>query len=380
VAVLATVIVLSAFHDAEFNPLRGRRHDGVQADDAQMTNLTAQIAALTNAARASKGATAAAERAGNAAAERAAAATVGVASLAAHVASLEASLAARVASLEASLPARVASLEAAADEAAAAAVAVVAAVAANAAVACPSCTPDREAVGVPCLSLVHIPKTGGTSMTWHMADIVPCQTSAQHCFDDMEGPSKYTVVVLRDPLSHVKSQFLMCRDSEFGKGLRSKNFPVSANETDDYLRWLRHFVSLNDTQIGPEWDFNCIDPRDTMTRHLSCSQSKYYHTKGHPANHYLNQPADVDKALRALRRASAVGTTSQLQTIADRIANHFTSAQKEHARKHASNRQAATMLLSDVELRDIPDGTDITGWSCLAFDPNWRTDQSIGWM
>jgi len=74
VAVLATVIVLSAFHDAEFNPLRGRRHDGVQADDAQMTKLTAQIAALTNAAQASTGATAAAERAENAAAERATAA------------------------------------------------------------------------------------------------------------------------------------------------------------------------------------------------------------------------------------------------------------------------------------------------------------------
>lgn len=163
----------------------------------------------------------------------------------------------------------------------------------------------------PCFAFVHIPKTAGTSMKRIAETNNICHVSKQACFDDMkmDYPHKYTTVMVRNPFDHVKSQFLMCRNSKWGKNVRSKEFPHNDNEEKAFEIWLRHFISLDDTQVGAKYDFNCIDPRNTQTRHLSCSKPEKTGRGGHPPNHALNQPLDITKALQNLRDASLIGLT-----------------------------------------------------------------------
>jgi len=174
-------------------------------------------------------------------------------------------------------------------------------------------TIEGRTIDSKCITLVHIPKTGGTSLNKYLKNSGRCHTSLQACYDDLrhQRPDNYHVVVVREPQAHVKSQFLMCRDSKWGKGVRTSDFPISHNETADYERWLRHFISLRTDQVGPMYDYNCGDPRNTQTRHLGCSGFKP--GKVHPANHALTQSLNLDKALFNLRRASLVGVTSRLK-------------------------------------------------------------------
>lgn len=176
-----------------------------------------------------------------------------------------------------------------------------------------------------CFTFVHIPKTAGTSMKQVAESNNICYVSKQECFDDMMNryPNNYITVIVRNPFEHVKSQFLMCRNSNWGKGVRSVNFPYSNDEEKDFENWLRHFISLDDAEVGSKYDFNCIDPRNIQVRHLSCSKPRISGSGGHPPNHALNQALNISKALENLRAASLIGITKYFDEHLCMLQNKF---------------------------------------------------------
>ena len=117
------------------------------------------------------------------------------------------------------------------------------------------------------ISFTHIPKCSGTSFTREMHP----RKANQDCYNHMRHSDKMNCVFLRSPRAHVQSQFLECVYDGWGKKVTKHTaFPRTKDKDDDFESWIRHFVQLNNTQVGPEVDFNCIDPRDTQTRHMSC--------------------------------------------------------------------------------------------------------------
>ena len=165
------------------------------------------------------------------------------------------------------------------------------------------------------VTLTHIPKTGGTSLRTLFMTTPLSFTARQGCYEDVQRAGAYNIVFARDPVSHVKSQFLECRDDvDWGQKVRSKTFPHTANESADYDAWLRHFSSLPSYHVGGAHDYNCEDPRNTMVRHLSCHSNPRNAPgdSGHPPNHALAQPLNITRAVANLNRASFVGLTGRL--------------------------------------------------------------------
>jgi len=164
------------------------------------------------------------------------------------------------------------------------------------------------------IRFVHIPKTGGTTFT-KLLSILNMKfnisfVSKQACYNDLAVQGDYNMVFLRSPVHHVKSQFLECRDdSAWGQRVRSKDFPHTSNESSDYWSWLRHFQRLTPAEVGSTYDFRCQDPRNTLTRHLSCTHPVERGHGGHPPNHALDQPIDLARAMQNLDAASFVGIT-----------------------------------------------------------------------
>lgn len=177
------------------------------------------------------------------------------------------------------------------------------------------------------LDFVHIPKCGGTTFDTVMRNATRAANSpykyltAQKCyfdkypFRDTLPHNIYKLVFFRSPVTHVHSQFSMCRDSPWAIKKRTRvpnHFVVTKNFTHDYESFLNHFVRLLPSQVGPKVDFNCQDPRDTQTRHMSCdvlhnSALAHQMHSVHPANHAFNTPLDLSLAVRNLQDASYIG-------------------------------------------------------------------------
>ena len=197
------------------------------------------------------------------------------------------------------------------------------------------------------LDFVHIPKCGGTTFDTVMRNVTRSADSpykyltAQKCYFD-KFPFRYPLpnniyklVFFRSPVTHVHSQFSICRDSNWAikKRIRTPNdFVVTKNYTHDYESFLNHFVRLVPSQVGPEVDFDCEDPRDTQTRHMSCDVihngviAHQMHSI-HPANHALPSPLDLSLSVRNLQNASFIGLvefySESLQMLSYRLFSDF---------------------------------------------------------
>ena len=157
---------------------------------------------------------------------------------------------------------------------------------------------------------------GGSSFTLDLKKMIPSSSkinAQQKCFADLKVLGAKRLVHIRDPKSHAFSQFSMCRDTTWGKSqtLKSKKkFPSTKNVTSDYINFLIQFAELNDNQVGPAYDFNCEDPRDVITRHMSCSKSTNILSQFvHPANHALLPSPNVSTAIQNIHSADMVGVT-----------------------------------------------------------------------
>ena len=176
------------------------------------------------------------------------------------------------------------------------------------------------------IRFVHIPKVGGSAVDFEIKEaLAPLKLkyfTRQACFEDMAGGFRGKLIVwLREPASHVRSNYEFCTKSAWGQHAVNKTLGISnhgaiPNASDGYELWLRHFVSLSGAQVGPQHDFNCADPRDMMTRHLSCAgcTPDPLQKSSTPANHALprQHPPSLLRALANLRRADFVGIMEEM--------------------------------------------------------------------
>jgi len=161
------------------------------------------------------------------------------------------------------------------------------------------------------LSFVHIPKVSGTSFN---SEVKPDYTE-QNCFTAMAKPifntssrtnvDPFTAVMFRHPRLHIESHFFMCYTSSWGlRTTRGTTMPRTGNLTNDFNSWIRHFANLTSLNFGPSVDFNCHDPRDLQTRHMSCINEP-----NPRANHALSKPPQLHIAIHNLYKADFIGMT-----------------------------------------------------------------------
>ena len=152
------------------------------------------------------------------------------------------------------------------------------------------------------ISFTHIPKCSGTSFE---SEIKPLYGN-QECYTAMRKDNTLNVVFLRSPRPHVRSQHGECYYDNWGKRVtKGTNFQRTNDSIADYESWLEHFSKLRASDIGQTKDFNCEDPRNTQTRHMSCSKAP-----NPQANHALPAPPCISLAITNLHDAGFIGITN----------------------------------------------------------------------
>jgi len=148
------------------------------------------------------------------------------------------------------------------------------------------------------ITFTHIPKTAGTSFRRQMKPY----KEEQNCYAHMRHACSFcsSVVFFRSPTAHVRSQFAECSFAFWGhRFTNGTRFPRTGDHEADFAAWIHHFSLLPD---GPADDFNCIDPREVQTRHMSCINEP-----NPRANHALTYPPDLNKAINNLHDADFIG-------------------------------------------------------------------------
>ena len=168
------------------------------------------------------------------------------------------------------------------------------------------------------MEVTHISKTAGTSFRYELINLqrsignAPRNSSIhrynnEKCFLSFKIPDAKHLVLVRSPASHVFSQFAECRDDRWGKEeTLGTGFPRSANLTQDYLLWLRHFAALSPEEVGSAHDYNCYDPRNFISRFMSCTNESFRRPVYYPHHAHLPPPEPLE-ALRSLLAAEFVG-------------------------------------------------------------------------
>ena len=138
-----------------------------------------------------------------------------------------------------------------------------------------------------------------------------CDASHETCVGQSFLVSKTSlpmVVFLRDPMSHVLSQFLECKYDAWGKKMTNHTgFPGyydldhALGGFDDWVQYFDH-LKTNRTRFGEHAAYKCYDPYNM--------QSRYFATdRGYP--HFVNSLADqwpnIDIARKRLNRVQVVG-------------------------------------------------------------------------
>ena len=78
------------------------------------------------------------------------------------------------------------------------------------------------------------------------------------CFHEIFDEDAFNLIMLRNPLSHVLSQFQECKyDPFFVKETRNTDFPQNASDEKGFKKWVSFF---NDNWEIEEGDFNCYNP------------------------------------------------------------------------------------------------------------------------
>lgn len=192
----------------------------------------------------------------------------------------------------------------------------------------------------PPLRFLHIPKTAGTSAIVELQALgydlgSASQATMEACYPPYKSssPSTLNFVLLREPRSHVLSQFLECRFTRFGSwvtwadSLRhaewqkeckrtrcginrfGERFGGSRNRTAasilaGFEPWIRHFARVQGSarRSGVD-DFGCYDARSLQTRALTCAR------RGGYASHHYDGEANLAGAMEVVRQVDLLGVT-----------------------------------------------------------------------
>ena len=113
--------------------------------------------------------------------------------------------------------------------------------------------------------LTHIAKTGGRSVRVEMLRLVRPVGGAEQCYPPFAHESRVNVLFLREPRSHVLSQYLHGAYAGRTARRRAAGYPIGENGdvTDGLRRWIAHFADGWTPQKG---DFYSYNPLNMMAR------------------------------------------------------------------------------------------------------------------
>jgi len=109
---------------------------------------------------------------------------------------------------------------------------------------------------------LHIPKCGGTSFDSDVRTYFPDFHHSEGCYDD--HTSERMITMLRNPRTHVLSQYFHCRTSKYhsyGQKLIHASFPEWIES------WYDHLTEMDRFKHQP---FCCYRPNNLMTARFSC--------------------------------------------------------------------------------------------------------------
>ena len=126
-------------------------------------------------------------------------------------------------------------------------------------------------------NFIHIPKCAGSSFLQDSGRFLrvgdTLRGNSERSFAHTLGHARDMVVLLRDPMEHVYSQFLECKYDKWGKRVtRGTKFPGRWSMNDPkkgFGDWLAHFVHAPDHATGALMMFKCYNPWNMQARYLT---------------------------------------------------------------------------------------------------------------
>lgn len=159
---------------------------------------------------------------------------------------------------------------------------------------------------------LHIPKTAGMSFSYDVKEVLPKDEgyySEELCWYGAKPmvPGDEMVAFLRDPTSHIYSQYLECKyDLAWFPVVRMNYFnPAMQSVTT----WLLHFRGGTGHEA-----LGCYDPYNMQTRAFTCTQEYHKYSPIEMSSHFYHAEPDLALATRNLDSLFFVGITEHYHT------------------------------------------------------------------
>ena len=174
---------------------------------------------------------------------------------------------------------------------------------------------------------MHIPKSAGSSAIVDIHSISPqshprpgVRHKGEFCLNHIlkkisRGKGVHAngvrvVTLFRNPVDHVKSMFLMCAFSPWGRQFRGKGFPHTGNVSADFDTWLNFYIANPKTK---NHKYKCYNPWNMQSEHLVCSTIQGGRSAVTPAYTFFD-------VLRGLGRLYTYGITDKYNDFMSELA------------------------------------------------------------